>query len=648
MSSNKMKYLISVISIVFCINSSRADIPKNRESGFFLSGKFEPQMERSNVKVDSSLSILELKPTIFFPKINEGEPLKQKAKLVVDCREKVQDVSVKVLVAGKAEFVEEIGDIVHGRNVKPILVPDMDKPTEMIIELYQAGNPKPIDVKTMVWQPQKKWKVYYVSFSHQDMGYADYYQMIRRDVRELGIERALEFCRKTDDWDADNQYSWNVETSEPLIGFIQSRSHEEINELIRRIKEGRIELGATHNTASSEGLSYEALARLFYASNRHVVDLLNIPPSKIGMINDVVGITRSFPLYMKEADIPYFFHGKNGLEDQMRPASWPNPYYYWLPPDGDKDNKPLCTSRGYHALDFYGFDRHEPIPASEIDFDEEKIQNQINQLKNTNSDCMLYHYSWDYNPPFLQTAQKTKKWNQKWSYPRMISSTMSQYFEAIESQVKPDDIYVFDKDAPNTWIDQDYTDAALAGKARKLGYKLPTIEKFATIGNVVKGMDYPWKEIWESYNLLLMYHEHTNSGGETIEAFIPPSLSDKSKGGLAYYETEKIMHQQLIEEGEEFAQDAEKEVFETLKKSISTKADMTIAVFNPLNWKRTDMVTVKLPKGVECSTVVDNTSGEPIQCHKLTDDQILFKAENIPSLGYKTFSVSPMKYNSAS
>jgi fibronectin type 3 domain-containing protein len=108
------------------------------------------------------------------------------------------------------------------------------------------------------------------------------------------------------------------------------------------------------------------------------------------------------------------------------------------------------------------------------------------------------------------------------------------------------------------------------------------------------------------------------------------------------------MHRQLIDEGEEFAQDAEKEVFETLKKSISTKADRTIAVFNPLNWKRTDMVTVKLPKGLECSTVVDNTSGEPIQCHKLTDDQILFKAENIPSLGYKTFSISSMKYNSDS
>ena len=150
MISNKLKYLISVISVVFCINSSRADIPENKESGFFLSGKSDPKTERPNEQADSSLSILELKPTIFFPKTKEGEPLKQKAELVLDCREELQNVSVKVLVAGKEEILEEIGDIVPGRNVKPILVPDINKPIQITIELYQAGNPQ----EWLQWQWQ--------------------------------------------------------------------------------------------------------------------------------------------------------------------------------------------------------------------------------------------------------------------------------------------------------------------------------------------------------------------------------------------------------------------------------------------------------------------------------------------------------------
>jgi len=591
------------------------------------------------------LSILEVKPTIFFPKADEGESLKQKVELVVHARESARDIIVKVLLPDGTGFVEKIGDLSAGPNTKAIHVPDIDRPAEISFELYQEDKSEAIDTKTISWQPQKKWKVYYTSFSHQDMGYADYYHMIRRDVRELGIERALEYCRKTDDWDEKDRYRWVVETSEPVIGFVQSHSHEEVDELIRRIKEGRIELGAVHNTVNSEGLSYEVLARLFYTPNRHIVDLLDIPPSKTAMINDVVGITRSFPMYLKEADIPYFFHGRNGLENQMLPAS-SRPYYYWKAPDGDRENMSLCTTRGYHALDAYGFKRHEPVPTIEVDMDEELIQNQIAKLENESSDCILYHYSWDFNPPFLQTAQKARNWNQKWSYPRMISSTMSQYFEDVESQVKPEDIYVFDKDAPNTWIDQDYTDAALAGNARKLGYVLPTLEKFATIANVTVGTNYPWKELWESYNLLLMYHEHTNSGGETVEAFIPPSLSDKSKGGLCYYETEKIMHRQLIEEGERFAKEAEMEVFKTLGNNISTGEDKTIVVFNQLNWGRSEMVRVKLPQGVECPYVIDNTSGKQIPCQKLAKSEILFRADDIPSLGYKTFSICPEKIKS--
>ena len=33
-----------------------------------------------------------------------------------------------------------------------------------------------------------------VQVSHHDLGYADYYHMMRRDIREMGIEMSLDLC----------------------------------------------------------------------------------------------------------------------------------------------------------------------------------------------------------------------------------------------------------------------------------------------------------------------------------------------------------------------------------------------------------------------------------------------------------------------
>ena len=141
-----------------------------------------------------SVEITQVRPTIFFPKAVEGEPLRQRAELGLESTAGAKGVSAKIHAEGGADLTETLGDIPTGRSVWPIHVPDISVPTKVTFEIFQDGNPRPIAKKTLTWQPQKKWKVYYVSFSHHDMGYADYYHMMRRDVRELGIERALEFC----------------------------------------------------------------------------------------------------------------------------------------------------------------------------------------------------------------------------------------------------------------------------------------------------------------------------------------------------------------------------------------------------------------------------------------------------------------------
>ncbi len=59
-----------------------------------------------------------------------------------------------------------------------------------------------------------------------------------------------------------------------------------------------------------------------------------------------------------------------------------------------------------------------------------------------------------------------------------------------------------------------------------------------------------------------------------------------------------------------------------------------ILVFNSLNWERSDFITVELPAG---NWYFLNNKGEEIPSQLIQENQWLFLAENIPSIGYKVF-----------
>ncbi|MCP4337649.1 MAG: hypothetical protein GY799_01890, partial [Desulfobulbaceae bacterium] len=419
----------------------------------------------------AEITIDKIEPTPLFPKAKEGELLKQVARLSLGNDGEATSCQVRITVEGEKSYIEDIGIVVKGKSVHDIHVLDIAKPSKVTIDVLELDKKRSFTTKALDWQPQKKWRIHNVAFSHHDLGYADYFHLMRRDVREMGIDLALEYCTKTDDWDKDSQYRWTVETSEPLSRWIQNNSRDKVDELIRRINEGRIDLGAIHNSAGTEMLNYEQMARLFYTPNRYIVDMLGIEPRKTAILDDVVGLTRSVPLYTKEADVPYFYHGRNNLEHQMRPASL-NPVYYWMAQDGDREHMPLFRTEHYHATPNKDGDMH----GASV----ERIAGILKHYEQSNWPyyCVKLRECWDFSLPVFKNTALIRDWNETWSYPRFINSTMTMYFDDIASQLVPDDIYVFDKDAPNSWADQHSTDAKWTGQYRIVADAVPAIETF--------------------------------------------------------------------------------------------------------------------------------------------------------------------------
>lgn len=561
----------------------------------------------------SEVKILDIVPTPLFPRQTEGTELKQLVRMSLMNEKGYSDLDLILKLQSGKTYKQNISSVSHGEGTYDILVPDIKKPENIIFEIKH--NNKVLAEKTVNWKPQKKWKIYYAAVSHQDLGFETYYQNIRRGVREGGLDLALQYCRETDNWDEDSKFRWNVESSEPIIRWINKRSQAEVDELIRRIKEGRIELGAIHNTISSQMAGYEVFARSFYTPNRYVADMLDIEPAKVAVINDVTGITRSWPLFSKEADIPYLMHGSNApncLQDL-----YDLPVFYWLSPDGDKKNKTLCRADSYYS---------ENKMRS---WDEANMERLIsrNDRPDWVYDCILAYDSHDFALPTMDNAENIREWNKKYSYPRVVCSVLSSFFDDVASQANKANIIETDKDAPDSWDDQDATDAELLSLARRTTSEVSTSEKFSTIAMSYLG-GYPTEEIFQAYNGLVMYHEHTNGA---IHG-----------GNHHYYEVEKETHRQLVDEAKLLTDSVMDMTMPKLTSLVKVK-DNSLIVFNPLNWTRSDIVQVSpsdMPSEFKSFELFDPENGKQVSVQLLSNGNYAFYADNIPSLGYKSFRIN--------
>jgi Glycosyl hydrolases family 38 C-terminal domain/Glycosyl hydrolases family 38 N-terminal domain len=565
----------------------------------------------------AQITIQRIEPTPLFPKPAPNQPLRPRALLHLDNPGTPLVITVRITV-GTVTGTEALGEVPSGKSTNAVSIPDIAVPTKLTIELLPKNGDRVLARQELMWHPQKKWKIYCVSYSHHDLGFGNYPHRLRTDIRHANIERPLKFCTETDTWDEDSKFRYVIETSEPITSFLGSHSEADAAELARRIREGRIQIGAMHNTANTEQMSYELMARLFYLTGRHTPDLLGVAPSKTAQIDDVIGLTWPLATYCAEAGVPYFFHGHNGVGQCLQPAS-AEPVFCWQGPDGQSKVLVRSIDYGGYAGDNLG------------DGSESHIQSLITRLGgNWPYDTLLCQDGTDFQLITLDIAEKIRRWNARYAYPHLVYATMTMFFEEIMRQADPAKIKTFAKDSNNQWADQDATDAWLLARARRQGEAIPTAEKFSTIATTLVGGGYPWTDIYQAYHRVLQYHEHTDA--------IDFINCDPER--MRQYETELEENREMVVESKEFSDRACGSALDKLVGMITTRADRNVIVFNPLVRTRSDVVRLAAEVGPHFR-LRDAVTGKYVPFQALADGTIVFVATNVPSLGYKTFSLLP-------
>ena len=592
------------------------------------------------------IHINEIEPTMFF--IKEKSELLQAVDISIKNTEEAIESSVDVKFDSKESRIV-LGKVEKGEDVYRAYVPDVREPVRAEFVLKADGKVQ--DRREMNWKPQRHWQVYMIPIAHHDFGYTDTIEGVLRRYDGF-YDDILRFCEETEDWSFESKFRYMVEEAWSIQHFIENRPKEVVQKLAKYVKEGRIEIPALFGNEISALCSHEELIRLMYPSFR--LKRKYGAPIRTASITDIPGLSWGLPTVLAGAGVKYFFAGlptyfEWGRDDihtfwdeaaVLREHGRPDAFL-WQGPDGET------------VLVYYQGSYGCWSPSSYQDVLNE-LPGMLAPIEESGCPFSVMRYGGygcgDNTPPDVRVSHIAREWNSKWAYPKLIVATNSMFFENLEKECS--DLRVFRGELPHT----DYVVGAIS-TAKETGInrithdKLHTAEKLATIASLVGDCQYPAEQIRDAYDNLLLYDEHTWGMSHQIGEVQDWDWSDKSR--CAYK-----------------AAGLTQSILDSSPDRITSKIELKeegvhIVVFNSLSFQRTDVVNTPGFFGEELFVLIDEDTGEevPYQIVELDSPQapvpysagryargqfnrpelfeLVFVAENVPPLGYKTYRLAP-------
>jgi alpha-mannosidase len=459
--------------------------------------------------------------------------------------------------------------------------------------------------------------------SHQDIAWMDSIgKCIEfRDVRM--ITPALERMKK------NPTFKFSVEDALSLKEYL-NRHPEAIDEILKYTREGRMDWGATYKQPYESMYDGESLIRQTYLGRKWLKKTLPGCDFKTYWNEDVPGRSLQMAQILSKAGIPYmqFSRHQPGI-------------YKWYSPDGS-----YVTGFTPGQYDEAG------IPVRKADTNIDSLTRAFSFMLTEWNDYFKkrkivpefpFLYSHDFATPPDYDAFFSD-WNSKSPGLKRPSIKYATATEWIEAAVKgkPE----FDKitgERPDVWLYIHGPSHQRALKASREGSRLlTTAEKFATFDALQKGSfeNYPQAELttaWEN----AIYPDH-GWGGKHGD------LTDRA-------------FRTAFEKGRDIASGIVNLSMNHIASRIHfSKSAIPVVVFNALSWERSDLVKFTLDvEGNDRNTfrLVDEKGVEiPYQLvneHQISgkkDEVItfLFVAQNVPSVGYKTYYLEKGKPSSYS
>lgn len=451
-----------------------------------------------------------------------------------------------------------------------------------------------------------------VSSSHQDIAWMDSIAACEKFRDEHMITPALQIMKK------NPNYCFSVEDALSLREYL-NRHPDRYNDILKYAKEGRLEFGATYNMPYESMYDGEALIRQLYLGKKWLQKKLPGCQFLTDWNEDVPGTALQWPQILSKAGVKYLYISR------QEPG-----IYQWNSKDGS------------HVLMFTPGHYYNGSRSLDGDGDSTKgLMNYINgwsvYFKNHKFNRALpLLITTDWNKP-SDLASLFRSWNSQSKnegLPTLKYSDAATTFKDLES---PNAIYTnLTGERPNEWlyIHGPTHERALTA-SRKANRTLTAAETFSSIYAILgKNFSlYPQSELTTAWE----------------EAIYP----DHGWGGK-HGDLTDLTFRRKFEDADAIAETVLSQSLNGIVSHIGfNRKGKSIVVFNPLSSKRTDKVEVSLNvygQDTVSYKLMDATTGKevPFQLEKANpsneDDEditISFVANDVPSLGYKTYSLIP-------
>lgn len=476
----------------------------------------------------------------------------------------------------------------------------------------------------------RQWTIYVVPHPHVDMGYT-----------ELPAEVKRAWCARIDEAiaAAPRGMKWTLESAALFEAYAQMRPAEKVAELVRLIREGKIEVAALYTSPNTETAGSEELVRsTFYASEelrrRYGIEV------KTAMLSDVPGATWGLPRVLAGAGVRYFAFAPGRYKELISQAAHPE-LFYWKSPDGSR----VLTRLGTGQYFFYGAGAMLRRPTMEREIAE--MVRHYEALGDAYPyDAILLQDADDNARPSAELVGVVNNWNTAHANPRLVLATPREFFEYVEEKYR-ERIPELSGDFTSAWTDMPGNFAEATGAKRAAAHTVLAAERFGALADALgTGFVYPAERIRGVYQDLLRYTDHTHGVSTWLWEHEPLGESGGSLHAPAwdYYKESWEAKKRCAFRAAESAEETLGDALERLAARIPTRG-RTVVVFNPLSWARTDVVRASSRSLKSSFDLVDAATGEKTPYQVLDGDarysRIAFVAREVPALGYKTYRITP-------
>ena len=495
----------------------------------------------------------------------------------------------------------------------------------------KIGSQAPIE-KSVAMAPVREWQIYLVQHTHTDIGYTRPQTEILAEHLKY-IDYALDFCDRTDNYPDAAKFRWTCETSWSIREYLKSRPRKQIDRLLQRIREGRIE-------ATGMFLNYsEIMDESALATQTKTLKMLKNQGIDVttAMQNDVNGIAWCLVDYFSQTDVKYVTMGIHAHRAR-KPFEIPTSFW-WESPAGNR----LLAFRSEH----YQHGNSLSLTTGQQDVFRNNLSDYLAGLeaKSYPYDRIALQFSGyvtDNSPPSAKVCDIIRDWNEKYEWPKLKSALASEFMVYLDEK-HGEELPTHKLAWPDWWTDGVASAANETKMSRLTQIQMNTISAILSMTRLL-AFPLPKGHLEETeaiYDQLLFYNEHTHGAAESITEPLSQNTINQWNMKSAYvWEAAKKAH--LLEE----------KALAFIQAALPPDEVPTITVFNTLNWGRSGFLKLfiqheVIPSGTEFSILDEKGREVPSQRYEERMEGAYFGLwlENIPPFGFKTYSINPKIIN---